>query len=353
MNDAAALDLLVSMLEIESLSGEEGPLARHLVARMEAAGYTKAWVDEAGNAVGVLGDGPRQVVLLGHMDTVPGRIPVRREGDVLYGRGSVDAKGPLAAFTSAVARVGARDGWSLVVIGAVEEEAASSKGARHAAGAGWAPEACVIGEPSGWDALTLGYKGRLLVDYRLRGAIGHSAGPDPFPAEHGVAFWNAIKAAADEANAGKTKLFQQVSPTLLAIGTEDDGLHQTVTLTASIRTPPGFDGPAWRRRLEEAAGGAELTFQGAETAYRGGKSNPLVRAFLQAVRAEGGKPSFKVKTGTSDMNVVGPAWGCPILAYGPGDSKLDHTPNEHVHVSEYARGVAVLAGALERLTASG
>ena len=37
------------------------------------------------------------------------------------------------------------------------------------------------------------------------------------------------------------------------------------------------------------------------------------------VGAAGGRPRFKLKTDTADMNVVGPAWGCPIVAYGPGD----------------------------------
>lgn len=41
------------------------------------------------------------MVLLGHVDTMPDHIPVRQEGDGLYGRGSVDAKGPLACFTAA------------------------------------------------------------------------------------------------------------------------------------------------------------------------------------------------------------------------------------------------------------
>ena len=59
---------------------------------------------ERGNPVGELGDGPRHIVLLGHIDTVPGEIAVRREGDLLYGRGSVDAKGPMAAFVMAAAR---------------------------------------------------------------------------------------------------------------------------------------------------------------------------------------------------------------------------------------------------------
>ena len=78
----------------------------------------------------------------------------------------------------------------------------------------------------------------------------------------------------------------------------------------------------------------------------------MVRAFLAAIRAHGGQPNFVLKTGTSDMNIVGPIWGCPILAYGPGDSSLDHTPEEHVVLAEWARGVEVLAHVLSELTKS-
>jgi LysW-gamma-L-lysine carboxypeptidase len=49
------------------------------------------------------------------------------------------------------------------------------------------------------------------------------------------------------------------------------------------------------------------------------------------------------------MNVVGPVWRCPILAYGPGDSALDHTPNEHLSLEEYARAIDVLEHALAAL----
>jgi LysW-gamma-L-lysine carboxypeptidase len=91
---------------------------------------------------------------------------------------------------------------------------------------------------------------------------------------------------------------------------------------------------------------------GGEPAYRGGKSNALVRAFLAEIRARGGAPRFVVKTGTSDMNVVGPFWPrTPIVAYGPGDSALDHTPQEHVGLAEYLATIGVLRGVLRRLFA--
>jgi LysW-gamma-L-lysine carboxypeptidase len=49
------------------------------------------------------------------------------------------------------------------------------------------------------------------------------------------------------------------------------------------------------------------------------------------------------------MNIVGPVWGCPILAYGPGDSALDHTPNECLDLAEYQRAIDVLSRVLSVL----
>jgi [amino group carrier protein]-lysine/ornithine hydrolase len=71
-----------------------------------------------------------------------------------------------------------------------------------------------------------------------------------------------------------------------------------------------------------------------------------------AIRETGGTPRFKVKTGTADMNVVAPHWNVPMVAYGPGDSALDHTPNEHVEISEYEKAISVLELALKNLAKS-
>src|SRR5947207_10534452 len=98
MDRAAAVELVRGLVAIKSLSRQEAEASKWLADQMQRIGYERAFVDEAGNAVGELGDpsAARTIVLLGHIDTVPGNIPVRIEGDLLYGRGSVDAKGPLA-----------------------------------------------------------------------------------------------------------------------------------------------------------------------------------------------------------------------------------------------------------------
>jgi LysW-gamma-L-lysine carboxypeptidase len=275
---------------------------------------------------------------------------VRREGDRLYGRGAVDAKGPLAAFICAAARLAGsgsvgRLGLRLVVVGAVEEESATSRGARHVA-ATYRPDACVIGEPSRWDRVTLGYKGRLLVDYALDQGAAHTAGAGDAAAERGVAFWNGIAALADAANGSARREFERLSPTLRRIEAASDGLRDRARLEVSLRLPPGCDVSALEEQIRGLAGAASVRFGGEEPAYLAPKNTSLVRTFLSAIRAQGAAPAFVLKTGTSDMNVVGPHWDCPILAYGPGDASLDHTPDEHVCLAEYGRAIAVLTRAL-------
>lgn len=337
--------LLEAMLRIPSVSRDEAALAQFLVEQMLALGF-ESFVDEAGNAVGMIGTGP-ELALLGHIDTVPGVVPVRIADGKLYGRGAVDAKGPFATFISAAARLHAEGGLRnrIVLIGAVEEEAASSKGAHYAA-TRYQPAACVIGEPSGWEKLTLGYKGRLLVDARWEQAMAHSAGSTQAVAEHAVAFWNAIAGHCQVFNAGKRRLFDQLLPSLRAISSGSDGLTDWATATIGVRLPPDLDPQQLAAQIGGLAGEALLHFHDLCAAYQGDKNTPLVRAFLKGIRAVGGQPGFLLKTGTSDMNVVGPIWRCPILAYGPGDSALDHTPNEHVEIAEYLRAVDTLATAL-------
>ncbi len=341
------VDLLQGLVEIYSPSKQERAAVEYLIAQMSALGL-RAFIDEAGNAVGVLGDGPRDVVLLGHIDTFHGRAQVRQENGQLYGRGSVDAKGCLATFAAACAQVGARAGFRFVVIGAVEEECATSKGARFAL-TQYRPEFCIIGEPSGWDRITLGYKGRVLVDYELTREMAHTAGTTRAAAEEAIAFWGRVAAFAAAYNADKARVFDQLDPSLRSINTSDDGFTDRVTMRIGLRLPVGMEIPALEEQIASFANGATLAFSSEEPPFRADKNNGLVRAFLSAIRDARGKPAFTVKTGTADMNIVGPAWNCPIVAYGPGDSALDHTPNEHLDLGEYARAIDVLSRVLTTL----
>ena len=300
---------------------------------------------------GFLATGRRTIILLGHIDTVPGRIPVEIREGKLYGRGSVDAKGPMACFVSAVARLRkdiAASGKKIVVIGAVEEEAATSRGAQQAVKDFAPPDFCIIGEPSRWNAITLGYKGRLLLDYQLQIPWKHSAAQGKLVCEQAVDYWNAVQAWCGPFNKDKA-VFDSLDPSIRSFNSENDGIVETARVKMGFRLPMGFPLEEFKQFLVNAAHGAQLSFSGGELAVRNGKSNALVKAFLQSIRQHQGDPKFKVKTGTADMNVVAPYWRCPMLAYGPGDSSLDHTPEEHIEIDEYARAIDVLESVLRLL----
>ena len=339
--------LLENLLKYYSPSGQEGEAVSYLVAQMRAEGFT-ATVDEAGNAVGAYGEGPETLLLLGHIDTVPGFIPVRRDGDQLWGRGAVDAKGPLACFVAAAARARPHlAGKRVVVIGAVGEEA-DSPGARYVKDH-YHPAVTIIGEPSGWEKITLGYKGSAWYTCTVRRHLAHTAAQAQSACEAAVGFWNRVTAWAAGFNAPTSRVFEQVSPSLRQMRSESDGFTETAQLQFNVRLPVGLDPAACTAALRGLLEDAELTLADGVPAYRGEKNAPPVRALLGAIRQAGGNPSFSLKSGTADMNIVGPAWQTPIVAYGPGDSSLDHTPEEHILLSEYAKAVEVLAEALRRL----
>lgn len=343
----AQIELLRSLVAIPSLSDHERPAVDYLVGKMRELGFN-ASVDEAGSAVGTIGSGEKTIVLLGHIDTVAGQLPVRIEDGVLHGRGSVDAKGPLATFVCAAALAAEKANAQLIVVGAVGEERTGSPGANRVAA--WpAPDFCIIGEPSGWDAVCLGYRGALVFTYRLSQHGRHSAGPGETVSELAAAFWNALTSEIAERNRDAASAYLSFGPSLRAFNTSTDGLTDIATLNIGIRMPPGVDADELAATIRDLAGPAEITIEGQQAGYRTAKRSPLTAPFLRNIRAEGGQPRFTLKLGTSDITVVGPVWRCPIVAYGPGDAALDHTPEERIVLDEYLKAVRVLTGVLEAL----
>lgn len=347
MSDDVAL--VRGLVGIPSLSRREGEAVEWLVQRMAERGF-RASVDDAGNAVGEIGSGARHLVLLGHIDTVPGEIPVRIEDGELVGRGAVDAKGPLAAFVCAA--TDPPPGMRVTVVGAVEEESPTSAGARYRATLP-APDWCVVGEPSGWDGVTVGYKGRLVVRLGLERSARHGAAPGPTIAEEALEVWRRLRdAAAARAGAGPERLDCRLEGVSAAPG---DGLAERAELVVGYRIPPGLSSTELEAELRgvTAAPGVTLaiTAIGAEEPVRSARTTPLAQAFARAIAAAGGQVRFKTKSGTSDMNVLARAWRCPMVAYGPGDAAYDHTPVERLSLEEYARGIAVLKGVLAAVAA--
>jgi LysW-gamma-L-lysine carboxypeptidase len=262
----------------------------------------------------------------------------------------VDAKGPLAAFVAAATEP--VSGVRVTVVGAVEEESTTSKGARFRATQP-APEWCVIGEPSGWDAVTVAYKGRLTLDVALSREARHGASLGPTVAEEALALWDRVRDSTS-GNEGAARSFERLDCRLEGIEAGiGDGLVERARLRIGYRVPPGVDPgdlESAAAALADRNGGTRVvvTTEGREEPVRTSRTSPLARAFVRAIAGAGGQTTFKEKSGTSDMNILFPAWGCPMVAYGPGDSRYDHTPIETLSIADFTRSITVLKGVLSR-----
>ncbi|MEE9116621.1 MAG: [LysW]-lysine hydrolase [Thermoplasmata archaeon] len=338
------LELLKTMVSMYSPTDEEGQLADYLVQTMNDNGF-QSHIDEVGNAVGIMGEGPEEILLVGHLDTVPGEIPVRVEDGILHGRGSVDAKGPLAAMVCAASSLENTAGKRITVIGVVDEEG-DSRGARHLLNK-YDPNCVIIGEPSGWDSVAIGYKGCLRLRYVIEEINKHTGTPDPNPAEMGVEFWNELNDHCSSESGDSA--FDSLIPRLVSFNTENDGLRTRVEMQIDVRVPPAANIEEVKANIEQLGSG-DLHWVSEEAPIVSSKNSFLTRAFVSAIREADGSPTYKKKLGTSDMNVLGNHWSVPIVAYGPGDSRLDHTPDERLSLEDYSTSIRVLRSVLSSLT---
>lgn len=315
------VEFLKELVELYSPSGREGEVARFIVESFESFGV-EAYIDDVGNVIAVKeGKGPG-ILLAGHMDTVPGYIPVRIEDGILWGRGSVDAKGPLATFFFAII-----EGDANLIFAALVDEERFSKGARNLDVP--RPDFIVIGEPSGVEGVTIGYKGSLTARFvsaveKVHGSLGVDA------AEELINTWLDIKSRFGEG-------FNELSGRIVEFHAYERDFDFYGEMVVNLRTPPGYEPPG------------EWEVVDFVPAYEVDRRSPLVRAFVRAIRENNLRPRLKKKSGTADMNILGPRFGVDAIAYGPGDSRLDHTPNEHIHLGEYLMAIDVLETAIEKL----
>ena len=348
-----------SLVQAFSPSGEESAAARVLLATFEQLDYDEAYLDDAGNAVGIIrgGSGPT-VMLNGHIDTVPlgderawpypplsGAIAEDR----LWGRGSCDMKSAVAcmAFAGADARHRGLTG-TVIVAGAVQEEV-GGLGSYHLAET-LRPDVVVLGEPSKL-SLKLGHRGRVELHGRIPGRIAHAA-----KAELGD---NALYRAAAfltrleslQLPSGGPLLASTATPTWLVSHPRGGAnvVPGAADLIIDYRNIPGDDPETILERVQALDEGIGWTIPEDEMVTETGKVKRRQAKVVDPYLAPGESRAVDVARGVIGRALArhgldleeGVWWfatdapqlsrfGAPVIGFGPGEEELAHTTRESV-----------------------
>jgi LysW-gamma-L-lysine carboxypeptidase len=357
-----AVRLLTNLLGIYSPSGKEADIASFLADEMKKLGF-QVGIDSIGNVIGVVGEGEPTIFLCGHMDTVAGHLPLRVEEGKIYARGAVDAKGPLAAMVMAAAQVAKDPAFKgKVLLASVVEEEATSRGVRHLITQGIHADYAVFGEPSGVENITIGYKGQIQLKVTCRTQTGHSSTPWLYEnaLEKSYELWLQIKNSYPPLEKADSP-FNAITACLTKVagGRATSVIPFESEMYIDIRVPPQFTTAQVIEETRkviaqyEAANpivAVKATVEDTVEPFEVNKSSPLVHTLSSSVRKVLNKPATLLrKTGTGDMNILGHAMNMPIVTYGPGDSHLDHTLDEHIVIEEYLNSIQVFKEMLLKL----
>jgi acetylornithine deacetylase len=331
-------ELTRALVDIESVTNNEGRagefLFRHLSPLAAKYGGCVERVEVEAERFNVFASWGKPVVTMStHMDTVPPFFSSREDEEFLWGRGSCDAKGIIAAMITAIEQLLAEGISDLALLFVVGEER-NSAGARAAAKT---PRGCsylINGEPTE-NKLCVASKGALRFELTAKGRLAHSGYP-----EQGS---SAIHALLDVLNDVRRLLLPEDSllgKTTLNIGTICGGRAPNVVADearAELMFRLVGDVVPVRQAVHEAAAGR---VEVREVLY-----TPVFH-----FSAFDGLPTTVVAF-TTDVPTLAPTWGTPFLI-GPGSIHVAHTAEERIAKRELRDAVPIYAGMVRQLLAS-
>ncbi|MDA4117241.1 MAG: M20/M25/M40 family metallo-hydrolase [Thaumarchaeota archaeon] len=357
-----AVKLLIECLRVYSPSTKESRLSKLLRERMRQLGFSDIRTDDAGNAIGEVGEGHPHVLLCGHMDTVPGFLRVKVDGERVYGRGAADAKSPMCAMISAV-RPEAVKGMRATVACVTREEG-DSLGVETLIESGGDYDYAVFGEPAGASRMTVGYRGRIAarVSVKTHGGHASSSWAHPSAVDESFGLMSAIK-SYEKRNTVDGNHFRSLSASLTIIrgGSFSNVVPKGCSMTFDVRIPAGMNSSIVKEQLTKVVEDhaktrdgieAHVEFDGSTEPYTAPLDSVVVRAFQRSIlKTLHSKPVLTNKTGTGDMNTMAEKMGIPCVTYGPAESNLGHTESEFVEIPDYLNSIRVLEGALVEVKA--
>jgi LysW-gamma-L-lysine carboxypeptidase len=359
MSQLDSVKFLQKMLEIYSPSGQELKISGFLENKLKSFGYEKSWIDKIGNVYGEIGSGSPTIILCGHMDTVPGEIPVKISDGRLYGRGAVDAKSSLAAMIYAVANIkNVIKRGRVILIGLVAEEL-DGRGVRQLLRENLKIDYSVFGEPSGIGNITFAYKGRIELQIECKNKTGHVGATHLYnnAIEKVMKLWYRIKDVCEQYQSPHG-IFYSLTPCLTGISSfrSSGGIPDMSILDIDLRLPPTIcteKGIALiseinKKFMNSNRGTTIVTkVKDAVEPYVANRRSLVMKSLEIAIKqVTGKKAKFIRKTGTGDMNIFGKETSIPVATFGPGNASLSHTKKEYIDISEYLLSIKIIQKAI-------
>ena len=330
-----AVTLTRHLVDIESISGNETAVGNYLFGELCRLGYQTRKMPVEGprfNLLATLEEQPNTAVFFStHMDTVPPFIPSSEDETRIYGRGTCDAKGIIAAQIAAAERLRRKNIYVglLFVVGEERDSLGAHVANEHA------PTGCrflVNGEPTE-NHLALASKGTLRAEVTARGRMAHSAYP-----ELGDSAIDKLIAALSRLRSMPLPSDPEIGPCTLNIGLIEGGRAPNVIPDyAHADLLFRLVGPTaeLRRHIIAAAGDqVEVTF-------------PLELPFLRFRKVEG-LPTM-IAAFTTDIPKF-TNWGEPLLL-GPGSIHVAHTDGEYIEKKQLAEAIDLYCKLAQQLLA--
>ena len=358
-----AVELLRTALEHYTPSRSEASLANMIKDKcVNELGFEQVHIDSVGNIVATKGNSEPRILLCGHMDTIPGQIPVRIENGFLYGRGASDAKASLIAMLLAASEFTKQSG-TIIFAGVVDEEG-NATGVKQLVKSKPSINYAIFGEPSGIDNITIAYKGRIAI--RLMCDVGDSAHASaPWLAKNSIEeiydFWNAIRSEINQLEGKKKNKANSISCSVTEIigGSSHNVTPRKCKITIDIRIPiltscekvlDVIDSVINKVAVNKSIK-ATYRIEDKTEPFEADHISPLVRALsLSIIDVRKKSPILLRKTGTGDMNILGNTFKIPVVTYGPGDPHTSHTVDERIEIKEYLASIEVFSRALFHLS---
>jgi acetylornithine deacetylase len=322
------------LIDIESITGNEGPVGHFLARELQALGYDVERTVAEGERANLFATVPEQphptVVFSTHMDTVPPFIPSAEDADRIYGRGSCDAKGIIAAQISAAERL--RQQGSYVGLLFLVGEERDSLGAKVANQRPKGSKFLINGEPTE-NKIAIASKGALRVELTATGRMAHSAYP-----ELGESAIDKLVEALSRLRAMKLPSDPAFGPCTMNIGVIEGGRAPNVIPDhAHALLLYRLIGPSEQLRREIVAAVDNLA-----------RVDFTLEILFQRLRTFEGLPRM-VAAFTTDIPAL-QNWGQPLLV-GPGSIQVAHTENEHIEKRQLADAIDLYCSIARRLAA--